>query len=225
MGVVAADETATTPTNETATNTTANNSVSQAVDQILAELGNRSNTTATENESSLSANASKIDANGPANSTTSNPGYLDRIDSNTVLVSMEYNEFDGEDGGEAVITIKSEKYQQIRVTDSQGAMRANGTTGADIPTEAKWVDRGDMVTFRLEVTKHRGFAGFTVGTSENLRGYELVDNGIPEKESETLANTSGIAGYVGGIVLAVSMFVVGAFLVLRKEGGEPRVAR
>jgi alkylation response protein AidB-like acyl-CoA dehydrogenase len=125
------------------------------------------------------------------------------------LVGWRYN------GEKMFITLKADTTTVVSLADAYAGMNQAGVT--TVPTRSVTVLGTRTVV--MDTVELRGESAVTVGADKVAR----VSTGAPVV-GNPFAGGSPTAGWVGGAVLAGSMFVLAGAYVLRKEGGEPKVA-
>ena len=149
------------------------------------------------------------------NTTAPNGTAVDseRIDATTVLVSSDYDA----ETDMASVTIRSERPQQITVTDAGATFQ-----GGEIPQRSVMVKPGETTTLKIPVTEVRGWTGVTVATSQTL--YAVPISGMDTSTLAFLDNLTPRTALVWGAISMVVWMVLGGIYVLWIEGGEPEVA-
>jgi hypothetical protein len=111
----------------------------------------------------------------------------EQIDNATVLVSSSY---DGSTG-EATVKIRSEKLQEITVSDA-GAF----ISGGQVAQRTVLVEPGETAKITLPATEAEGYVGVSIATSQTLYAEPIHSSG-----GLSPPNDSGLAGLFSGIVL------------------------
>lgn len=128
------------------------------------------------------------------------------IDNVTSVVSARYDR----DTGTATLVIESKINQRVVVTDAGGVFE-----GGEITRKTTYLQKGKN-TVRLSVTEIRGNAAVTVDTGRTLYGIPVKRTG-----ANPLEKVRATSAWIGGVVIAVSMFVLAAWREMKKEHGEP----
>lgn len=118
-------------------------------------------------------------------------------------------------GGEFVVTLHADLPTRVAIADVLGSVQDAGAR--EVPTKRVMVNGETRV--RMQVGTYRGAAAVSVGTANSA---VYLSTGI--QPINPLAGGSATVGWVGGSVLAISMFIAAAIWVIRQEGGAPEVA-
>jgi len=131
------------------------------------------------------------------------------LGSSVTLVGWRY------DGDRMHVKLRADVPTRVSVTDAYAGLSSGGVTA--VPSRSVTIHGTRTVV--IDTAEFRGESAVSVGAEEVAR----ISTGAPVV-GNPFAGGSPTAGWVGGAVLAVGMFVAAGAYVLRKEGGEPKVA-
>lgn len=185
------------PSTETANNTTAEN-----------------DSESTDNDTGESPDA---DANpgGAAGETGEQLGV--RLDDRVTVKSYEYNAEKEE------FTVTFNSTEPVTVTGVESRSESSEGVRSVAVTQDR-TSRGES-TITFEASDTNGEAEITLSTDQSIDQGRMVEisTGVPQELP--LSNVSPGSGWLGGVILAFTMFVIAAWRELKKESGEPKVAR
>lgn len=128
------------------------------------------------------------------------------IDANTRLVKATYHR----KSGFVTLILESERPQVVTVTDAGGVFEGGEITRKN----ARLLPGKNRV--RISVTEVQGNAAVTLDTGDVLYGIPVRRSG-----ANPLEKVRATSAWIGGVVIAVSMFTLAAWREMRKEHGEP----